>query len=405
MAPMGSNLDAFLESRSLIFIELVLFRGLLGIKDMSIRVLHTECGLNWGGQELRTLLECQWLNNNGHTAWLMCNPGSEIFKRAGDYGVSSVVAIDLTRTWRLDTWLRVLWFVWRHDVDVINSHGPRDSIICVGAWLSGKPLLRSRQVTNPIKRTFSYRRCCTGIIATAGVIKAALVAKGVSEQKIAVISEGVDLEEYAPRGRPATLVDEFAIAGDEKVVINIGMIRADKGQAYYVEAAAQVLASGVKSRFFIIGDATRKQQVKSQLQERIATLGIGSHCHMVGYREDVADFINLADVVVIASTGTEAQSRIVPQSFASRTAVVSTTTGGLTELVVDRINGLLVPPADAGAIVEAVTVLLRDDALRGQLAEAGYRLASRELSLQQMMNKTVALYRRACAREPLNCTD
>jgi hypothetical protein len=50
---------------------------------------------------------------------------------------------------------------------------------------------------------------------------------------------------------------------------------------------------------------------------------------MPGYRNDVAEFIHLSDLVVVASTSTEAQSR----SFATKRAVVCTNVGGLPELV------------------------------------------------------------------------
>ena len=364
-----------------------------------MRILHTECGLNWGGQEFRTLIECQWLNDHGHQAWIMCHGDSELYKRCIKEGFSKVIAMNLTKTWRVDIWLKVLSFVLSNRIDIINSHGSRDSIICTLSYLFGKPLLRSRQVTNPIRRSFSYRSCCSHIIAAAGAIKASLIDVGVAAEKITVIGEGVDIAEFAPRPRPQCLIDEFDIGEDEKVVINIGMIRHDKGQRYFIQAAEKVLTehSNSKVRFILVGDATRKKQLKAELEQLVVDLGIEKQCLMVGYRNDVADFINLADLVVIASTGTEAQSRIVPQSFASKTTVVSTNTGGLTELVTDQVNGLVVQPQDSEAMAMAIESLLFDEALRQSYESEAYQFALEQLSLEQMMHKTLDLYGEYCS--------
>jgi glycosyltransferase involved in cell wall biosynthesis len=115
---------------------------------------------------------------------------------------------------------------------------------------------------------------------------------------------------------------------------------------------------------------------------------------MTGYRDDIAALIHLSDFVVIASIGTEAQSRIVPQSFATSRTVVTTDVGGLTELVSNGINGLVVPPKDAESMHYAMLKLLDDKILKRNLEHAGYKMAIEQLSFEKMMNKTKSLYSR-----------
>ena len=100
---------------------------------------------------------------------------------------------------------------------------------------------------------------------------------------------------------------------------------------------------------------------------------------------------------MVASIEVEAQSRIVPQAFASRRAVVATNIGGIPELVAHEVNGLLVPPGDGAAISEAVRRLINDPALRNRLAEAGYQTALSRLSLDEMMRRTLEVYEKAKA--------
>ncbi len=63
---------------------------------------------------------------------------------------------------------------------------------------------------------------------------------------------------------------------------------------------------------------------------------------VTGYREDVAVFTYVANLVVVASISTEAQSRDVQQAFTMRKTVVSTDTGELTELIKHKYNGLVI---------------------------------------------------------------
>ena len=51
-----------------------------------MNTLHLESSGSWGGQEYRTCLEINWLNAHGHSAWLICDPKSEVFSKAKELG-------------------------------------------------------------------------------------------------------------------------------------------------------------------------------------------------------------------------------------------------------------------------------------------------------------------------------
>ena len=358
-----------------------------------MKILHTESSMHWGGQEFRTLLEHQYLNDHGHESWLACGNNSQLYQKAASTGTKNIIPINLSKPWRLDIAIRLLLICKFKKINIINSHSSKDSLLCIFAYLFGTPLVRSRQITNPIRKTFSYKHCCTHIIAAAKVIKTQLINAGVNPKNITVIGEGVDLQEFNPTVNSNYLRKEFNIQENDKVIINIGMIRADKGQKYFLDAAINILKTRSDVRFFLIGQATESSKsFESELIETITHYNIANHFIMTGYRNDIAAFISLADFVVIASIGTEAQSRIVPQTFASRKTVVSTDTGGLTELVLDGINGLVVPAKDAEKMERAMLRLLNSQTLQDNLKDTAYKMAIEELSFEEMMNKTFKLY-------------
>jgi glycosyltransferase involved in cell wall biosynthesis len=359
-----------------------------------MNVLHTECSMNWGGQEYRTLREHNYLNSNGHKSWIMCHPDSGFFKKAEELGCGNIVAIDFSKSWKLNVAIEILRFCKQQKIDIINSHGGRDSLLCLLSFICGIPLIRSRHITGSIRKRLSYQYGCSHVIATAKAIKEILVDIGVDESRVTVMGGSVDLKQFNPNNNSDYLRKEFSIKNQDRIVVNIGMIRSDKGQKYYIEAAREVLKRRQDVKFFLIGEGTGNKKLEFELRDMISTYGMSASFFMTGYRDDVASFIHLSDFTVVASVGVEAQSQIVPQTFATRRTVVSTNAGGLTELVQDGVNGLVVPPRDAKAMSEAIIRLIEDDNLRNKLQKNAYMVAVNNLSFEHLMDKMINLYYR-----------
>jgi glycosyltransferase involved in cell wall biosynthesis len=358
-----------------------------------MNILHTECGLNWGGQEYRTLLEHLYLNANGHQSWLMCQPKSKLYQKALEAQAPNIVPINLTKAWRVDVAISIYRFCRRNVINIINTHGSRDSTLSIPCMLLGIPLVRNRQIINPVKKASSYQRLCTHVIASAGEIKRSMLAAGVSDEKITVIGEGIDLVEFNPQVNFDYLRQEFNLGIDDRVIVNIGMIRPDKGQRYYLEAANLLLKSHPELKFFLIGESGDDKQLEHELRTKIKDYGIEDNFIMTGYRQDIPEFMNLADLVVISSLA-EAQSRIVPQAFALGKTVVATNIGGLPELVQNGKNGLLVPAENAQAMAEAIALIIDDSKLKRELEQNAYQFAQTHLSFQTMMDCILETYAR-----------
>ena len=95
---------------------------------MTMNILHTECSMNWGGQEFRTVLEHNYLNQKNHTSWILCHPDSQIYRKGIDLG-ANMISMNLNSVWRIDNTIRLFIFCKRNKIDIINSHGSKDSIL------------------------------------------------------------------------------------------------------------------------------------------------------------------------------------------------------------------------------------------------------------------------------------
>jgi glycosyltransferase involved in cell wall biosynthesis len=80
------------------------------------------------------------------------------------------------------------------------------------------------------------------------------------------------------------------------------------------------------------------------------------------------------------------------------TPVVATTAGALGEIVEDGVTGLLVPPADAGALARAIRILLEDPARCYAMGGAGARRIRERFSWERTADETLALYEEVLGR-------
>jgi glycosyltransferase involved in cell wall biosynthesis len=83
-------------------------------------------------------------------------------------------------------------------------------------------------------------------------------------------------------------------------------------------------------------------------------------------RETVFELLAAADAVLLSSTWENFPHAVV-EGLAVGTPVIATAGGGVTEIVQDGVNGLLVPPQDPAALAAAIRRFFGDEALQGRL--------------------------------------
>jgi len=366
-----------------------------------LNILHTECSLNWGGLEQRIVVETCWLNKHGHKASIACDPRSELYRRGREAG-ASVLGVSMRSNFDLPGFIALCGIVRKCGIDLINTHGSKDSWLCYPLHVAGIPVVRSRHLTlrvTPGARSFIYKHGCRRVIATAAMIRRDLIeTNGIAPERIDVVGEFVDLDEFNPAidGRPFR--DRFDIPANAPLVGIVAMIRGEKGHRIFLDAAFAVLKTHPGARFVLVGEGTgeRKLEIacRARIEKAFGAPAPGTSIKMTGFQRNIPEVIAALDIVVVPSKA-EAQSRIIPEAFAMRRAVIGSRVGGIPELVEDGKTGLLVPPGDADALAAAIKRLIDDANLRKSLADAGHALALRDLSLDQKMEQTLAIYRKA----------
>jgi glycosyltransferase involved in cell wall biosynthesis len=158
-----------------------------------------------------------------------------------------------------------------------------------------------------------------------------------------------------------------------------------KGHRHLVDACALLRQRGIDFVCDLVGEGP----LRREMEARIARLQLGDRVHVLGgrARPEIIRRFRAADVAVLASQPTRQGKRegipvVLMEAMASGLPAVSTRLSGIPELVDDGQTGLLVPPADAAALADALERLARDPELRRRMGAAGRAKVVREFDLR-----------------------
>ena len=117
-----------------------------------------------------------------------------------------------------------------------------------------------------------------------------------------------------------------------------------------------------------------------------------------GFRMDVPNLIAGFDVLVHASTIGEPFGQVVIEGMAAAKPIVATNGGGIPEIVIDEVTGLLVPMGDAPAMASAICRVLADPANARRMGQAGRQRALECFTIERTARQAQALYDELLAR-------
>ncbi|MCL4267309.1 MAG: glycosyltransferase family 4 protein [Anaerolineae bacterium] len=217
------------------------------------------------------------------------------------------------------------------------------------------------------------------------------------QEKTAVIHCGITPELYQPRSAPAMSCQPLEI-------INIGSLQPYKGQAFLVQACALLKQAGIPFRCRIIGGG----EEQSNLLALIKQLDLQEQVQLLGPlpQEEVAALLPTATCYVQPSVITPSgKMEGIPvslmEALACAVPVVATELSGVPELVQDGQTGYLVPPANAGALAQALQDIYESPEAAFAMAVAGRELVLKAFHLQQNVAELASLFKQYAGKESL----
>lgn len=200
--------------------------------------------------------------------------------------------------------------------------------------------------------------------------------------KTHVVRCSVDARTYRPVP-PRAAGD--APAGDEPVVLFVGRFVVEKGLPVLIETATELQRRGVRFRMRLVGDG----DLREALEKRIAERGLTPVVEIVGTvgQDQMPAQYHRSDIFCMTSFG-EGLPVVLMEALACELAVVAPAISGIPELVEHEVTGLLVPPARADLLADAIERLVTDPGLCERLGRTG---RERVLSLHDPVDSARAM--------------
>lgn len=236
-----------------------------------------------------------------------------------------------------------------------------------------------RGLTNLLYRVF-MRHPSMRVIFQNAEDRDAFTRRGLVPAMDAVIirGSGVNLTRFAETSPPPEPVS----------FLLIGRMLADKGVREFVSAARRLAREYPTWRFRLLGgvDAGNPSTLSREELESFRAEGI----EWLGHRADVADQIGAHHVIVLPSYR-EGMPKTLLEAAASGRPIITTDIPGCRDIVRHGVNGLLVPPRDESALMEAMYWLGADPQLRERMGRAG-RIRATAFSVEDVVEHTLRVY-------------
>jgi glycosyltransferase involved in cell wall biosynthesis len=208
---------------------------------------------------------------------------------------------------------------------------------------------------------------------------------GMPSERVTLIPNGIPV----PHPRHAASVRaNLGVADGAPLLVQTAVLRPQKSVGTMLEAMAILREREPAARLVIIGPGD-----PGALKTRAAELGVLDAVSFIGQRDDVADIVAAADLGVLSSDF-EGMPLAILEYMAAGLPVVSTSVGGVPEIVSEGETGLLVPPRDSRALAERIGRVIADSELARQMGENGRRRQQERFSAAAMIQDVTALYER-----------
>ena len=177
-----------------------------------------------------------------------------------------------------------------------------------------------------------------------------------------------------------------SFSSDPPLIVAIGRLIAKKGFANLIRACALLVEHGTSFRCEIFGEGPLENQLRALIED----LGLQERIQLPGPKPQHELRIRLANANVFvlpsvpeAEGGMDNLPTVIMEAMATGLPVVSTTIGGIPEMVIANETGLLVQPEDTAALAGAIKKVTNDRSLGQRLGRAGYERAQKLFSIDK----------------------
>jgi len=250
-------------------------------------------------------------------------------------------------------------------------------------------IIYRRGLAKPIKNRWLnrvlFRQIITDIICNSEETQRTIFANNqhfIAPEKVKVIYNGIDLEEYDKR-----LTEEVYQPKNQEIIIgNAGRLVEQKGQKHLIELAKNLKEKGLQFKILIAGKGKLEQELKEMaIQEKVADKIV-----FLGFVENIKNLMQNIDIFVLTSYW-EGFGYVLVEAMACQKPVIAFDLTSNPEIVEAQNNekrtGFLAPQKDMEAITNYILKLAEDPKLRQKIGQNGRQRVEEQFDINRTIQE------------------
>jgi glycosyltransferase involved in cell wall biosynthesis len=354
----------------------------------------------YGGGERYLELLFDRLDHARYRALLICPEPGPFVRRMKERGVETHL-VHLAPLFNPIALWRLTRLLVRERVTILQTHGARANFYGrIAGRLAGVPVIISTvhnslkdYEVRPLRRglyTFLLRLTlplvhqiiCVSDANRRDLIEECPTATG----KTHTVYNGVDPSAFPSQLDRQKVRQELGVT-QGPVLVMIARLTEQKGHRYLLQAFPDLLKTWPQLCCLFVGEG----ELHDALHRMAINLGVERACRFVGVREDIADILAAADVVVLPSLS-EGFPFVLLEALAMGCPVVASRVNGVPELIEDHKTGLLVPARDPQALVAAIREVLNGPIAASKMGAEGRAVVQERFTVGRMVANTTAIF-------------
>ncbi|MEM4202814.1 MAG: glycosyltransferase family 4 protein [Candidatus Methanomethylicaceae archaeon] len=299
--------------------------------------------------------------------------------------------------------VRLIHFLASSDYSIVHTHTSKGGFIGrLAARMARIPIIihtvhgfAFHEFSHPVSLYFYSRlerlaaHWCHCIITVSNFHRDWALRLGIAPpDKIIAIPNGISTDHLRVTTALLEMRARLGLSSKDKVILTLGRLFPQKGVEYLIQAMPRVLSSvGQPVVLLIAGEGPLLDNLRGLTEK----YGVSQHVRFLGFRKDIGDLLNAADIVVLPSLW-EGLSIALLEAMAMAKPIITTAIGSNREVIDDGRNGILVQPADSNGLAQAIISLLSDPFLMLRLGKTAQETFFTYYTEERMLEQTWQVY-------------
>lgn len=323
---------------------------------MMMNILFTESSPNIGGQELQALAQMDALRRKGHCVLLACRDKSKIASEARRRKIE-VIFVPFRNSLHIPSILKLFRIMRDFRPHLVICHSGHDSNI-VGLtrlfiWRIRFRIIRQKTYLTRKTKSFSLNYFCDEVIVPGTSMRKHLIQEGV-RTRITIVPPGFYFQKLREDSRvplPLHVQTWLASGRDEPVIVQVGMLRPEKGHEFMLKLLSSLKQEGREFRWLIVGGGCPESEAR--LQSQVDNLGMHNNVLIAGNVFPASPVYQIASLLVMPSEN-ESFGMVLAEASAFSVPVLASQVGGIPDVIQHNRTGTLLPVGDASAWIHAL---------------------------------------------------